>query len=308
VGFGTPVPLLVGIILILLGVGLFFLENFKPGYKRDSDTVYSILFLTVGILSLLTWSAGFVEALQLMVSAGTLIALMIERLQTRNPNNIQGRQSDNGPYRDDPRPTRPNRPSYRGGYDDMPRSDVRAEIDNEFIPASDDFANVRRIRGSRGGTGRDVYAQDVYQSESYQPDPYQQDPYVDQLSEDTRGSKRTGRRSSRSNENDAPYGEERSRRRPLQLGDEGAENQGFIDNFSAVEPVTSRRRNRSSESSEAEVSTSARSGKRRRPRPNIDRPTDGEYVDYKPLNTPKHPGDGDEFDNSSNFDDDPQFN
>ncbi len=304
-GFGTPVPLLVGIVLILFGVGLFFLDNFKPGYKRDSDTVYSVLFLTVGILALLIWSAGFVEALQLMVSAGTLIALMIERLQNRNPNRDLGRPSDNGgPYRDDPRPSRPSR-SYRGGYDDMPRSDVRAEIDNEFIPSSDDFPNVRRIRGARdarGGSVRDAYAQDPYQS-----DPYQPDAYVDQLSEDTRGFKRTGRRSSIANENEGPFGEERSRRRPLQLGDEGSENQGFIDDFSAAEPVTSRRRNRSSESSETEGAGSARSSKRRRPRPNIDRPSDGEYVDYKPLDTPKYPSDGDEFDNSNNFDDDPPF-
>ncbi|MEO0351241.1 MAG: Ycf66 family protein, partial [Cyanobacteria bacterium P01_A01_bin.15] len=37
--FGTPVPLLVGLILILGAVGLFFLDKIKPGYERSSDKV-----------------------------------------------------------------------------------------------------------------------------------------------------------------------------------------------------------------------------------------------------------------------------
>jgi hypothetical protein len=291
VGFGTPVPLLVGIILIVIGIGLFFLDNFKPGYKRDSDTVYAILFMLTGLFALLSWGAEFQIALQFMISAGTLTALMIERIQTRTPNSAQGRQPDNGmPYRDDPRPNR----SYRGGFEEDFRPDVRAELDDEPIPIPNESSR-RRIRGSREGRG------------SATRDAYTQDAYLDQLSDntDTRTSQRSSRRSSRSSVDEAPFGEERSRRRPLQLGEEA---DSYTDIYSAnVEPSTStRRRGRSVDADENE--TSMRS-KRRRPRPNTgDRPIDGDYVDYKPLDPPKYPGSGDEFDNSSNFDDEPQFN
>lgn len=291
-GFGTPVPLLVGIVLVLLGVGLFFLDNFKPGYKRDSDTVYAILLLTVGILSLLIWNAGFAEALQLMVSAGTIIALMIERIQNRSALASMRQQGNNGaPYRDEERQNR----SYRGGgFEEDFRPDVRAELDDEPISIPNESSR-RRIRGSREGRGssRDVYDQDAY---------------LDRLSDntDTRTSQRSSRRSSRSSVDDEPFGEERSSRRPLQLGQEEAE--GYTDIYSAnVQPSSTRRRGRSVDATEE--GSSSRS-KRRRPRPNTDdRPIDGDYVDYKPLDPPKYPpGSGDEFDNSNNFDDGPQFN
>jgi hypothetical protein len=284
VGFGTPVPLLVGIVLVLLGVGLFFLDNFKPGYKRDSDTVYAILLLTVGILSLLIWNAGFAEALQLMVSAGTIIALMIERIQNRSALASMRQQGNNGaPYREEERPNR----SYRGGFEEDFRPDVRAELDDDLMPLTNEVSR-RRIRGSREGRG------------SAARDAYTQDAYIDQLADEARSTKRTSRRSSRSYDDDAYGG-------PLQLGGEEAES-GYVDTYTApVEPSRNRRRGRSADA--AEEGPSSRS-KRRRPRPNTgDRPIDGDYVDYKPLDTPKYPpGSGDEFDNSSHFDDEPQFN
>lgn len=291
-GFGTPVPLLVGIVLVLLGVGLFFLDNFKPGYKRDSDTVYAILLLTVGILSLLIWNAGFAEALQLMVSAGTIIALMIERIQNRSALASMRQQGGNNgaPYRDEERPNR----SYRGGgFEEDFRPDFRAELDDDLIPMTNESSR-RRIRGSREGRG------------SSARESYTQDAYLDRLSEntDTQTSQRSSRRSSRSSVDEASFGEERSRRRPLQLGEEV---DNYTDIYSAnVEPSTStRRRGRSVEADESETSTRS---KRRRPRPNTDDRPDGDYVDYKPLDPSKYPGSGDEFDNSSNFDDEPQFN
>ncbi len=285
-GFGTPVPLLVGIVLVLLGVGLFFLDNFKPGYKRDSDTVYAILLLTVGILSLLIWNAGFAEALQLMVSAGTIIALMIERIQNRSALASIRQQGNNGaPYREEERPNR----SYRGGFEEDFRPDVRAELDDDLMPLTNEVSR-RRIRGSREGRG------------SGSRDAYTQDAYIDQLADEARSAKRTSRRTSRSYDDDAQYGG------PLQLGGEEAES-GYVDTYTApVEPSRNSNRRRGRSADVADEGTSSRS-KRRRPRPNTgDRPIDGDYVDYKPLDPPKYPGSDDEFDNNSNFDDEPQFN
>jgi hypothetical protein len=308
VGIGTPVPLLIGIVLIIIGVGLFFLENFKPGYKRDSDTVYSVLFLITGILSLLSWGADFQISLQFMVSAGTLIALMIERIQNRTPGNASPYQSgggggSGGGFRN---PDRPNR-SYRAGFEDSPRSEVRAEFDDEPLPMEEP-SRVRRIRGGREGSS----ARDNYQG-----------AYLDQLSEDTREPRRSGsRRSSSAYQDEGQYSEDRSRRRsPLQLEgdvavpDSGNSSYGYSeeDRPAWVEPVESpvsgRRRgsrsnSNSSLSSESEVSGSSRSA-RRRSRTNGDRPLDGDYVDYKPLDNQQPPSSDDDFDNSGNFDDNP---
>jgi Ycf66 protein N-terminus len=307
VGFGTPVPLLVGIVLILIGIGLLFLDTFKPGYKRDSDTVYAILFMLAGLFALLSWQADFQMAMQFMISAGSLVALMVERIRSRSVNNepmppMSGRSS-----RRESRDDRPSR-SYRAGFDESPRSEVRAEFDDDPI-SMEESSRVRRIRGGRDSSS----ARDSYQG---------QGAYFDQLSEDTREPRRSegGRRSSSSYTDENQYGEEqRSRRRgSLQLEGDVTPDIGSYgeEQPASVEPSSGgRRRGRSnsSPSSEPEVPTGTR-GSRRRSRSNGDRdpsrvsPLDGDYVDYKPLGMPKpSPSNDDDFDNSGNFDDNPNF-
>lgn len=306
-GFGTPVPLLVGIVLILFGIGLLFLDTFKPGYKRDSDTVYAILFMLAGFFALLSWQADFQISLQLMISAGSLVALMVERIRNRSGNTDPVPSMGSRSSRRDSRDERPSR-SYRAGFDESPRSEVRAEFDDDPI-SMEEPSRARRIRGGRdGGSARDNYQG--------------QDAYFDQLSENSREPRRSegSRRSSNSYADDNQYGEgQRSRRRgALQL--EGDVTPNLSDSYgearpeASVEPASGRRRGRSnaSPSSEPEVATGTR-GSRRRSRSNGDRdpsrvsPLDGDYVDYKPLGIPKPPSTDDDFDNSSNFDDNPSF-
>ena len=307
-GVVTPVTLLVGVILILVAVALFFLDKFKPGYKRDSDTVYSILFLAVGIFSLVNFSAGPAESFQLLLCAGMLIALMIENIQRRTPGNAslyQGGGNTSGSGGGSRKSDRPSR-SSRSGFEDDFRSEVRAEFDNETT-SMEESSRVRRIRGGRdGGSSRD----------SYQG----QGAYFDQLSEDTREPRReTSRRSSNAytDENQSQYSEDRPRRRSaLQLeGDAMPEINSYSeDRPASVESASSsgrRRRGRSDaapSSSESEPVTGTR-GSRRRSRSNGDSSSslDGDYVEYKPLGTPKPSSPDDDFDNSGNFDDNPSF-
>jgi hypothetical protein len=307
VGFGTPVALLIGIILILVAVGLFFLDKFKPGYKRDSDTVYAVLFLTVGIMSLVNWSQNFLESFQLMILAGMLIALVLESIQRRTP---QGRQVGTV-YRDDER-ERPSRGSYRSREEESPRAELRVELDDDRFAPIDEFSRPRRIRGTgERGSSRDGGLRDPYGAQS---DEWNDNSYAtDQLTEETQSSRRSGRRSSSyddesqySNANAGANEGRSSRRRPLQL-------EGDAQDSYATESESSSRRRRGTSSqptdsgSEDSFATSARS-RRRRPRSNNgDRPTDETYVDYKPIKPSDYPGDG-EFDNSNNFDDDPKFN
>jgi hypothetical protein len=310
VGFGTPVPLLVGIVLILFGIGLLFLDTFKPGYKRDSDTVYAILFMLAGFFALLSWQADFQISLQLMISAGSLVALMVERVRNRSGNTEPVPPMSSRPSRRDSRDERPSR-SYRSGFDESPRAEVRAEFDDDLIPM-EESSRVRRIRGGRDSGGD----RDSYQS---------QGSYFDQLSEDTREPRRSqsSRRSSSGYSDETPYGEDRPRRRSaLQLeGDVVSDASTYSDDSATASssnesaPSGRRRRGRSESSPapfESEVPTGSR-GSRRRSRSNGDNSTargsnlDGDYVDYKPLGIPKPPSSDDDFDNSGNFDDNPSF-
>lgn len=298
-GFGTPVPLLVGIVLIILGIGLFFLDNFKPGYKRDSDTVYAVLLLTVGLLSLLIWNAGFAEALQLMVAAGTIIALMIERIQTRSANSEMMRPpGGRASRRESERPSRP----YRGGYEDSPRSDLRVELDDDYMPPLDEPSWSRRIPGSR-------------EERTSSRSSYSQTAYLDQLADDSRPPRRSSPPVNRSSyEDEKSYGEERSRRGSLQLEGDVVDSDGV--DYDARNTYSNRRRRPNNRrpmeddlTTEVTVEEPSRaSNRRRRPRPESSRSSsagDGDYVDYKPINPAAYPDQ--EMDNSANFDDAPDF-
>lgn len=129
--FGTPVPLLIGIILILFSVFLFFLEKFKPGYKRDSDVIYASLALAAGILNLVDLSGGFLHASQSVIFTGVFIALALEAINSRTPDNTP--KSGGMTPRDDDRPAR----SYRAGFE-------------ENFSAMDDRGSRRQMRDGRG--------------------------------------------------------------------------------------------------------------------------------------------------------------
>ena len=110
--FGTPVPLLIGIILILFSIFLFFLEKFKPGYKRDSDVIYASFCLAAGILNLVDLSGGFLHSAQSVIFTGLFISLALEAINARVPDNSP--KSMGMPPRDDDRSPR----NYRAGFED----------------------------------------------------------------------------------------------------------------------------------------------------------------------------------------------
>lgn len=151
--FGTPVPLLLGIILILFAVFLFFLERFKPGCKRDSDVVYAFLALSVGILSLVDLGATLQHSLQSVIFTGMFIALILESIGKRTPDT---NPKAGGNPRDYDLPPRNYRAGFEdsygamGGLDDRePRRQVRGDRRDDL----DD-------RSSRRRTERDRYLED----------------------------------------------------------------------------------------------------------------------------------------------------
>lgn len=117
-GIGTPVSLLIGMILILGSVGLFFLDKIKPTYARDSDKVYAVLILISGLFALTHWDMGPGQSFQLLLLSGMLTTLFIENVRLRVPKEVL--------------PPLDNRPP-RARYDDRPpvRRGYRAELDRE---------------------------------------------------------------------------------------------------------------------------------------------------------------------------------
>ncbi|MEM8614590.1 MAG: Ycf66 family protein [Cyanobacteria bacterium P01_H01_bin.105] len=120
--FGTPVPLLVGLILILGAVGLFFLEKFKPGYERSSDKVYSFLLLVSGIFLMAHLDMPLLASFQQVMLVGMLTTLIINDIGKRESNRNSGRPADrdNQPRRYDERPRR-----YRAELDDWDAPEQR---------------------------------------------------------------------------------------------------------------------------------------------------------------------------------------
>ncbi|MGD1866954.1 MAG: Ycf66 family protein [Phormidesmis sp.] len=157
--FGTPVPLLIGIILILGALALFFLDKVKPGYARDSDKVYAVLLLISGLFLLAHLDMELLASFQQLLMGGMLTTLLIESIRTREPL-----------LRNDPAMNR--RPPAGPRYDDRPpvRRGYRAELDNR-----QDMRPEFRERPSqpRMNPAQQPYRQDAYRNEQVRP-PYEE--------------------------------------------------------------------------------------------------------------------------------------
>lgn len=158
--FGTPVPLLLGIFMVICAVALFFLDRLKPGYERDSDKVYSILFLLSGVFLLANLNLDVISSFQQMLMVGMLVALMIQNINSRTPIAARGGPIDDsgyGGYR--PPPVRGGRPPTYGSDN---RANLRAELDRRDYGPDDRYNRPRPMLGGREEPGRSPYGQDNY--------------------------------------------------------------------------------------------------------------------------------------------------
>ena len=184
--FGTPVPLLLGIFLIIGAVALFFLDRLKPGYERDYDKVYAVLFLLSGIFLLGHLTMELLPSFQQIIMVGALTSLMIQNIHLRTP--IRTRVGPQvGP--DEPLP----RDSYRAPI--RPRSDyrrgaqtrVRAELDRRDIPPEPRYSRPMLNGYEDRSRSRSPYDRDAYYDNSpaqpYRPptdrSPSYPDPFAD---------------------------------------------------------------------------------------------------------------------------------
>lgn len=163
--FGTPVPLLIGIILILGALALFFLEKFRPGYERDSDKVYAVLLLVSGLFLLAHLDMELLASFQQLLMAGMLTALLIESIRNRLPRTEPMQPID----------SRPSRPRY----DNRPpanRRVYRAELDDRGMPLRDRPYAPRMAPAPdpRMAPARDEYRRNEYSSSDRPRQPYEE--------------------------------------------------------------------------------------------------------------------------------------
>ncbi len=119
-GIGTPVALLIGMLLVVGAVGLFFFDKIRPTYARESDKVYAIFILIAGLVTLVNWGMDAGPSFLMFVMSGMLTTLLVENIRNREPRLIVPLSPlDKRP----PSPRYNARPPVQRGY--------RAEIDRD---------------------------------------------------------------------------------------------------------------------------------------------------------------------------------
>lgn len=172
--FGTPVPLMLGIILILCAVALFFLDKFRPGYERDADKIYAVLSLISGVFLLAHLTMDIIPAFQQLLMVGMVLTLLYRDIQSRTPRDSRAASPmgyDGPPERDRYRP-RP--PQTRGAYRSESRANLRAELDRGDYDYEDSrqLPQERPRLGSRGelDLGREDYSEERGYASRYPED------------------------------------------------------------------------------------------------------------------------------------------
>lgn len=229
----TPVTLLLGIVLIIGALALFFLDRIRPGYARESDKVYGVIMLIAGLLSLGHLTAGVTESFQLMLMTGMLMTITIENVRKREP--IIEPPMGRSDY-----PARPR-------YNERPpaRRVYRAELDDRDRQPRDAFEDrYGQRRPQRMAPGPDYWPDDLNEQRKAARQPYEEyGAPAGRLQPSPSADRRPVARA----QNGSPYPEERYGQRPPAnppIGPSPANypppSQGGFDNGSMNRPVEDR--------------------------------------------------------------------
>jgi hypothetical protein len=186
---------ILGIVLALSGVGLYFLRTVRPNLAREHDIFFAaVALLCGGILLFQSWRLDPILQFAQFLSIGSAIWFAYEAIRLRGIATEQAKRST--PMVDDERPV---------------SRVYRAELD-ELTPLDEQRTVTRRIRGSRDGRSE---ANEYDDMRSGRNDRYGNDPYSDNASD--RSSRRNrplppDRGNSRDNSRDGWEGNYRSSR------------------------------------------------------------------------------------------------
>ncbi|NJK40382.1 MAG: hypothetical protein HC934_01645 [Acaryochloridaceae cyanobacterium SU_2_1] len=288
--FGTPVPLIVGVVLIVGAISLFFLDKIKPGYQRDADIIYAFLCLLSGVMLLTDLTMGFALSLQQLMVVGMLVTLLFENVRNRVPGNRPTKPVNNrGRMRDEDYPPRRSRVSER--------AEAQLEREEEFFPVSRQSPRARRIRPEGQGGDLNSYRDNSYQdydeyaedSSRRRPSRRRPSPGDEDLSSQGSSPYNSSYQSdpaisSGYSANQANIEEQPRRRRPLQLKGEIEDKTYTPDDYSsAVKALRNRRRQQNGTDSSDRNEQGPGNGYGSNFKPD-------DYADYKPLDLPKPPG------------------
>lgn len=137
-GFGG----VLGIILALSGVGLYFLRTLRPNLARDHDIFFAaVALLCGGILLFQSWRLDPILQFAQFLSIGSAVWFAYEAVRLRGITTEQAKRS--APLVDDERPV---------------SRVYRAELD-ELTPLEEQRNTTRRIRGSRDRSPDEGYSE-----------------------------------------------------------------------------------------------------------------------------------------------------
>lgn len=134
---------ILGIVLALAGVGLYFLRTVRPNLAREHDIFFAaVALLCGGILLFQSWRLDPILQFAQFLSIGSAIWFAYEAIRLRGITTEQAKRS--APLVDDDRPV---------------SRVYRAELD-ELTPIEEQRSVTRRIRGSREGRPEDSYGEE----------------------------------------------------------------------------------------------------------------------------------------------------
>jgi Ycf66 protein N-terminus len=280
VNVGLSPGSILGIVIAVAGGLLYFLRSWRPELARDHDIFFAAVgLLCGGILFFQGWRLDPILLFGQLLLSGASIFFAADSIRLRSVATDQARR--NTPIVDDDRPV---------------SRVYRAELD-EF-DSFDEEPPVRRIRSAREGSARSRTG------------------YTDELEGEARSTRRLT--SKRSGTGRPPgEGSASGKRRPPRP-ESGYSDAGYSEdldnNTSSPRPPSERRPRPSSNRPPSDRPSTDRterpsppaSGRppRKRPRPESPPASDGDYVDYQPLDYPDGSDYNSESDNSSNFDED----
>jgi hypothetical protein len=131
---------ILGIVLALSGVGLYFLRTLRPNLARDHDIFFAaVALLCGGILVFQSWRLDPILQFAQFLSIGSAVWFAYETIRLRGITTEQAKRAT--PLVDDDRPV---------------SRVYRAELD-ELTPLEEQRTVTRRIRGSRDSRSNDEY-------------------------------------------------------------------------------------------------------------------------------------------------------
>lgn len=150
VNIGSGFSVLMSIVLIVSGIGLYAIRVTRPNLARDHDIIFvAFAVVCAGVLFFNGWRLDPILQFNQLLMTGSVVWFAFEAIRLRGITTEQAKRSSSAPITDEERPVSR---VYRAELDDLPPLDERAKrrrIRGDV--RGDDYEDVRR-RSSRSSS------------------------------------------------------------------------------------------------------------------------------------------------------------